>query len=91
MKKEMSFQDALTVYKEFVRSVFEDDLLNLVPTKSDLLNGSLELALQEKIATYDSAFIELAHQNKCELITSDEKQRDISRKHYPTMRVTYIK
>ena len=91
LKKEVSNQDALATYKDFVRAVFEDGLVILVQANSDLLNASLELAIQEKTATYDSAFIELAHKNKCELITSDERQHFISKKHYPTMHVTYIR
>lgn len=91
LRKELSQQNALTAYKEFVRAVFEDGLLTLVSLESDLLSDSLELAIQGKVATYDSAFIELAHRNKCELITSDGSQRDTSKKHYPSIHVVYIK
>jgi predicted nucleic acid-binding protein len=91
LKKEISEQNALIVYREFVRAVFEDGLVTLVPAEPDLLSSSLELAIQEKVTTYDSAFIELAHKNKCELVTSDERQRVISKKRYPTMRVVYIR
>jgi len=90
-KKEIPAENALSIYKEIVRSIFEDGLVILVPAESALLNDSLELAIREKITTYDSAFIELANKNKCELVTSDGKQRDTSKKRYPSIRVTFIK
>jgi predicted nucleic acid-binding protein len=91
LKKEISKNEAMNVYKEFVRAVFEDDLVRSLTVESGLLDASLEFALQEKLTMYDSAFIEVAHRNKCELITSDEKQRDASKKHYPGISVSYIR
>ena len=38
-----------------------------------------------------SAFIELAHRNKWGLVTSDERQRDISKKRFVPIDVEYIK
>lgn len=90
-RKEIPVENALSIYREIVRSIFEDGLVIIVSTESALLNDSLDLAIHEKITTYDSAFIELAKKGKFELVTSDEKQRDIARKRYPSIHVTYIK
>lgn len=90
-KKEIPVENALGAYREFVQSIFEEGLVTLLPAESSLMNDSLELATHEKITMYDSAFIELAKKNKCELITSDEKQRDAAKKQYPSMHVTYIR
>ena len=91
LRKEISKNEAIDVYKEFIRAVFEDGLVRPLSTESDLLDASLEFALQEKLTMYDSAFIEIAQRNKCGLITSDEKQSDASKKHYPGISVTYIR
>ena len=64
LKKELSPQNALAVYKEFVRAVSEDGLVSLVHAESDPSYASLEVAIKEKITTYNSAFIQLAHKNK---------------------------
>ena len=90
-RKEIPVENALSIYREIVRSIFEDGLILIVSTESVLLNDSLDLAIHEKITTYDSAFIELTKKGKFELVTSDEKQRDIARKRYPSIHVTYIK
>jgi predicted nucleic acid-binding protein len=91
LRKEISKNGAMDVYKEFVRAVFEDGLVRLLSAESGLLDASLEFALEEKLTMYDSAFVQTAQRNKCELITSDEKQSDASKKHYPGIPVTYIR
>jgi predicted nucleic acid-binding protein len=91
LREEVTSQNALAVFEEFVHAVMEDGLVSLVPIEADVLNNSLRLGIEETITIYESAFIELAHKNKWGLLTSDERQRDISKKRYATVRVAYIK
>ncbi|MDG7000849.1 MAG: type II toxin-antitoxin system VapC family toxin [Nitrososphaerota archaeon] len=91
LKKEIPQSNASTVFQEFVKAVLESGLVTLVPLGEDLFNSSLKLAITERITVYDSAFIELAHRNRWGLITSDERQRDISKKRFASMAVEYIK
>ncbi|MGI0079490.1 MAG: type II toxin-antitoxin system VapC family toxin, partial [Nitrososphaerales archaeon] len=91
LRKEVPKENALSVFQEFVRAVLDDGIVDLVRLEADLLYASLKLAVEERITIYDSAFIELARRNKWGLITSDDKQRDISKKCYATIHVTYIK
>lgn len=45
------------------------------------MNNAFEIAVEHNITIYDSLFIAAAFIEKCELITSDRKQADISEKY----------
>ncbi|HKW05363.1 MAG TPA: type II toxin-antitoxin system VapC family toxin [Nitrososphaerales archaeon] len=89
--KEIQRETALSVFREFMRSVFEDGLVSLVPTDENLLNSSLKLAIEERITIYDAVFIELAFRNKWGLLTSDGRQMEICKKRYDSIPVVYLK
>lgn len=91
LRKEVPQANASTVFQEFVKAVLESGVVTLVPLGEDLFNSSLKLAIAEKITVYDSAFIELAHRNRWGLVTSDERQRDISKKRFASVEIEYIK
>jgi predicted nucleic acid-binding protein len=91
IRKEIERETALSVFREFLRSVFEDGLVSLVPTDENLLNSSLKLAIEERITIYDGVFIELAFRNKWGLLTSEDRQMKICKKHYDSIPVVYLK
>lgn len=75
MKGELTRDTALSLYK---------DLVTLRPFKianqEELYPRAFEVSTTFNIPLYDSLFIELSRRLSVQLVTSDEKQVDISRK-----------
>lgn len=46
--------------------------------QDDLYNDAFKISLENKITIYDSLYLALASKLNTELITSDEKQREIA-------------
>jgi predicted nucleic acid-binding protein len=91
LRKEISKEAAMSVQKRIPSGRFRRGSSRPVAVELVLLKASLELAVQEKLTTYDSAFIELAHRNKCELVTWNGRQRDVSKKNFPAISISFIK
>jgi len=77
-KKALSNEVTVETAKEIVGRL--PKIVRIIPQKEHLLRA-LEIAVEHKIAVYDALFIALSVNTNTPLLTSDDKQAEISKKH----------